>query len=332
MLRIHFTYRHVDKPWGGANNFIRALRAYLATTGRFQLVDSPGESWDVLFMNQLAAGPADESRPLSLSEVRGLLQRYPGRRLVVRAVNLNRHAFGLGPRNLLTGWWRDRQTVALLNLAHVVIFQSEYQKSFFARAGWTGANGVVIHNGAAPVFAEVMPAAEPSTELRLVSSSASARATKRHDLLAALSRQSPVRMVHFGAWPQGVPQGNVRLAGTGDHRTLASHYANQDYFVHPAERDPCPNSVFEALSAGLPVIYNPAPGSSAEIVGDCGIALREGDLASTLAEARARREELRTRVLSRRKQWSIGTAAGRYAEVFENALSDAHVGALRGTS
>lgn len=24
-IRNHFTYRHTDKPWGGANNFIRAL-------------------------------------------------------------------------------------------------------------------------------------------------------------------------------------------------------------------------------------------------------------------------------------------------------------------
>ncbi len=319
MIRVHFTYRHVDKPWGGANNFIRALRHQLLASGRFSLTDSMEEASDILFMNQLGMGPGGGGRMVRLDDVRRL--RRNGRKLVVRAVNLNWHAFSLGPRNLTLGWWRDRQTVALLNLADTAIFQSEYQRDFFIRAGFRGRDSVVIHNGAPPEFWIEHPVVPPLERgLRLLSSTASPRASKRHDLIARLSECDGVEVRHLGAWPEGLPKGRVSLLGMQPREKMMQAMAECHYFLHPAIKDPCPNAVFEAVCAGLPVIYNPDRGSSTEIVGECGLPLDERDLPGTVARALDQLSAARSEVSHQRGRFSINHAAARYQQVLERQV------------
>lgn len=316
MIKIHFTYRHVDKPWGGANNFIRALRQELQRSGNFTFTDSPEDPCDVVFMNQLGTGPAGNGKILSINQAKKF--RDQGRKLVVRAVNLNWHAFRFGPKNLTLGWWRDRQTIALLNFADVAIFQSEYQRQFFVRAGYRGSQNEVIHNGAAPEFWIEQPdTALHSGTLRLISSTASPRETKRHDLIARMSQCDGVEILHMGAWPEGLPTSRVQLLGMLPRERMIEVMATCHFFLHTAIKDPCPNAVFEALCSGLPVIYNPGPGSSTEIVGSCGLALDEADLDSTVAKAFLHFNQLRNTVLSHRARFTAGYAATRYRNVFE---------------
>ncbi len=324
MIRIHFTYRHVDKPWGGANNFIRALRSELSQDDSIQLVETPEAACDIVFMNQLGQGPRNNGQRYRLAQV----QRWKaeGRRIVVRAVNLNRHAFRMGLRNLTLGWLQDRQTIALLNLADFVIFQSDYQRSFFVRAGYKGSQSCVIHNGASRAFWLNHPIAPPLADrLRLVSSTASPRETKRHDLIAKLSLYEGVEVTHLGAWPGALPSQRVRLLGKLSSEDMLSVFSGAHYFLHPAIHDPCPNAVFEAVCAGLPVIYNSGPGSSAEIVGSCGISLDENDLAATVQALRSRYPELRGEVLQDRQRFSIKRAISAYCNVFRSVIQAPYV-------
>jgi glycosyltransferase involved in cell wall biosynthesis len=325
LIRIHFTYRHVDKPWGGANNFIRALNNHLQMTGKFKVVKSIEDTYDLLFMNQLGTGPGGDGKTISLRKINHLLDRGLALgnrpRLVVRAVNLNWHAFPLGPRNLTLGWWRDRQAIKLLNMADAAIFQSAYQLEFFKSAGFSNVNNVIIHNGASSSFGDhntLSP--ELAGVLRFVSSTASPRATKRHDLIARISLLPNVEVCHFGAWPQKLSSGNVKLLGVQSHDNMRKLFSQSHYFLHTAIKDPCPNSIFEAISSGLPVIYNPGEGSSQEIVGPCGLALDLENPVITLNSAREKYFELRKIVLSRRKNFTIDFAADRYRAIFEKLI------------
>lgn len=321
VIRIYLTYRHVDFPWGGANNFIRALHNEMSRSGRFQFTDTIDEPCEIVFMNQLGRGPGGDGSRYTLAEVRKW--KAQGRRVVVRAVNLNWHAFKLGVRNLTIGWWQDRQTIALLNLADVVIFQSDYQRSFFVKAGYRGKRSVVIHNGASQVFLVDNPA-EPPLEgpLKLASSTVSARDTKRHDLIAKISLSEDVEVTHLGAWPEGLHTARVRLLGMQPREDMVKVLAQAHYFLHPALNDPCPNAVFEALCMGLPVIYNPGPGSGTEIVGSCGLPLDERDLVSTTREAKLRYGELRGQVLINRHRFAIDAAMSSYRDVFIQLARD----------
>ena len=330
-IRIHFGYRHVDAPWGGANNFIRALHAELARSGDYVFVDSMEAACDILFLNQLGMGPGGGGKRIPLSVIRRrreggrswvdrlLRRRLPlAGRVAVRAVNLYRHAFRMGPRNLVIGRSRDRELLRLLEFADVVIFQSAYQRRVFAEHGYRGKSDIVIHNGADLAFwvTDVTEAPAGDT-LRIVSSTVSTRRTKRHDLIARLSELKGVEVLHVGNWPGDVPPRGVKLFGVMTRDRIVDLYRRCHFFFHPAIKDPCPNAVFEAICAGLPVIYHPGQGSSAEIVGPNGLALDEDDLAVTVEKARANIRALKTAVMENRAYYAVQRASAQYREVFD---------------
>lgn len=332
-IRIHFAYKTVNRPWGGANAFVRALRRRVQEEGRFVFTETLEEPCDILFLNQLGRGPGGSGRKISAALVERLqagrrsffekLCGKPGlspRKTVVRAVNLNAHAFTHGPRYWLWGRRVDADAIRVLNGADLAIFQSAYQKSVFESAGYKGARSVVILNGADPVFSSVTAAAPlaEGEKIRIVSSTASPRATKKHALIAALSREPGVELAHFGAWPEGLDSAQVRLMGSQPREEIAKTMAASHYFFHPAVKDPCPNVLFEALSAGLPAIYNSGPGSSAEIVGDCGFALDEADMAATVIKARALLPRLREALARQKPFFAIDRAAQAYVAAFDS--------------
>ena len=63
----------------------------------------------------------------------------------------------------------------------------------------------------------------------------------------------------------------------------------------PSERDPCPNTVVEAILSGIPVCYN-IQGGTKEIVKDCGLPLEQFDdlleQCSSFHEKCAKRQDL----------------------------------------
>ena len=74
-IRICFNYRHISEPWGGANNFIRALHHELMESGEFEFVDCIEDDYDILFMNELGMGPANGSKRIALKKVKSLLNQ-----------------------------------------------------------------------------------------------------------------------------------------------------------------------------------------------------------------------------------------------------------------
>lgn len=324
-IRIHFTYRHVEKPWGGANNFIRALHEDLQGSGKFEIVSSIEEPCDILFMNQLGTGPGGNGAMISLSKVKKLLGRKGKRgemrvrKLVVRAVNLNLHAHPRSPRNITIGYWKDRQNIALLNLADAVIFQSEYQRKVYELSGYTGKRFTVIHNGASRVFydkAKFMPNCDV---LRLVSTG-SDRYSKNHNLIAQLSLVDNVEIKYFGSWPQNIPLANVNFLGKVPHDEIVRSMEEAHYFLFPAIKEMCPNSVVEALCAGLPVIYVDGSGSSKEIIGRFGVHLCETDMIGTIKCARDLYTNLYHDLLPSRGEHHISRASKEYMRVFLTLL------------
>jgi len=188
-------------------------------------------------------------------------------------------------------------------------------------------SGVVIHNGADPVFStskvqQSDSRRAPAGTLRFAAASVSPRRLKRHDLIAALADFPDVEVVYFGRWPDGVDAGRVRLQGMASKEKMADEYARCDYFFHPAITEMCSNAILEAVSSGLPVIYNSGPGSSAEIVGENGFALDETNLKETVRTAWARLDELKDVVVRSRGRYSISRAASQYRQVFERAVPE----------
>jgi glycosyltransferase involved in cell wall biosynthesis len=316
-IRICFSYMHSDAPLDGSNNFTRALREHVSRGPGFTIVDDLHGDYDVLFMNQLSRSPGS---PYALSEIRAALNGGGKRKMVVRAINLKRNYQYWDPIRYFRHYMRDRSTLDLLNMADFVIFQSAFQKGFFHRFGYKGKNHTVIHNGAASVFLNVPGGAKrlgARDDLILVSSAMATKSAKRHDIIAALSLVPGVKVIHSGVWPSNLNQGKVELSGVLSHDEMARLYERGHYFLHPAIRDVCPNSLMEGLCAGLPAVYNPGLGSGGELGGKFGIPLNESDLPGTVVRARKQYERLATALAVNRHYYSIERAAPNYMSVFK---------------
>lgn len=330
-LRIHFTYRTIEQPHGGANNFLRALRSALACDPAFALVDDFDADFDILFMNQLSAGPANGSAVIPLGRIR---ERLAGRaiapKLVVRAVNLRRESHPLTIGGFIPNWLIDRRVVALLNMADAVIFQSDYQREVFETAGVANSNAVRIYNGASEQFDFASPRTLADGEpMEIVSTSIAPRLSKGQDWIARMADVPNVRVRFFGVWPDTIDPGKVSLEGIKTHLEIAAAYRSAHAFLHPALRDPCPNAVVEALHSGLPVIYRAGPGSSAELVRSLGVALDPDDFAGTVRKIRDGYPKLSGQAATARASHSIRRAYGEYKQVIESVAGRSEKATLR---
>jgi glycosyltransferase involved in cell wall biosynthesis len=317
---IYFTYHHVEKPWGGANNFMRAFRQAIQESGTFDILETPSRDCNVLFMNQLGRGPAQGSGQYSLREIKRM--RGPKTRLIVRAINLRRNHPGYTIRTFFNSKMRDIKALALLHTADHVIFQSQYQKDMFFEYGFKGSSWSVVYNGAARVFRPAESALPlDNDKLRILSCAFGGRRIKLHSLMAELSKCEGVNMHYAGTWPANVDPANVQQYGVLVADEIAALWRTMHYCFHPAVKDICPNVVCEALASGVPVIYNPKPGGAVEMASSTGIALRENDLATTAQEARLWYETAvhKTRAVSER--FGIGRAMEEYVRIIQRYTS-----------
>lgn len=319
-MKIFFGYKYTEKPWGGANSFIRALSEILNKEFGFQIEYDDYSSADLIFLNQVGTGPGSGSSNYSFVQLRKFINS--GVPVVVRAVNLERHTNPF-TKYSLRAIANDLKTIWILNHASTVIFQSEYQKQMFINFGYRGKNDVVIHNGASLDFKFSRNIRKLNNDnIRLVSSTASPRKTKMHSIISAISLIENVSVSHIGRWPADVPQNNVNFLGILNHSQIRKVMSNSDFLLHPAIKDPCPNVIFEAISVGLPVIYNPNVGSSEEIVGECGYPLNLSNLAESIAMATNCYDSLLEAVGTHNSRYGIMHAAKCYAAQFNDTVNN----------
>jgi len=337
-LRLFFNYRTVAGPWGGANSFLRSLQQAFAADQELEIVPHEHAPCDVFFLNQLYRGPG---RPrwsrkfLSVSQLRRLrrsgttnfwqawCQRLTGRpaaqppAIVCRLVNHSEHAYGKA--NL-------EQVELFRALAHTTadIFQTKYLHEVFQASGYSKPGYTIIHNGVdQTVFHNHDRIAwHPGKPLVVVSSAMTRRQTKRFDLIAAMSEQPQVESYHLGIWPEGVPTKKVRLLGQKGHVEIAEFFRKKAHaFMHPAEKDICPNTVIEAMSCGLPVFYSRL-GGTAELVGQNGVALDEG-IGPAVARLKESYSQLCAGLQERHAYFSIQRALREYKAVFQSTAAAA---------
>jgi glycosyltransferase involved in cell wall biosynthesis len=327
-LKLFCNYRTTEQPWGGANNFILALKRLLVESGKIEFVQDINGQYDILFMNSIGKGPArpeDERPDLSPREVLFLRQfgstawkapfstTIQRKKVFFRSVNLEKSAFY---RPVMSA--KDVKMIAAMNLADRVVLQTRYMENIFRKAGYIRNTDCVIHNGAdTTLFNVKRRTPKPFTgKMRILSSTFSDRKSKRFDLISEFSQLPQVECTHIGRWPKNVDPKNVKLMGIKDRPGLAAAMQEADVFLHPAERDPCPNVVQEALSSGLPVFFSENSGS-AELARNHGVSLSKGVVAA-FEEMRARFPELLEKICSDNHLFSIERAAAQYLEQLES--------------
>ena len=283
-MKIRLLYEHVDTPMGGLNTFFRNFHEFASKDSRVELVND-GEVPDVVLTSGSMRSPSDILKNhqilnvacgRSLQSPIGWLTKNRSARVVFRVDGLKQ--IYAGTSNVKAA---DDRLINNIKNADAVVCQSEYSRRCFVDKGVSlPKNTKVIFNGA-NTFGHI---ADPtllsdSQTLRLVSSSWSMNDNKGFSTIAEFSCSQQVEVNHVGRWPKNTDPKHVKLLGERHYREIPSILKNCHYLLFPSRNEACPNTVVEALSAGVPVMYHPS-GGTIELCADdsYGIKLPEESL------------------------------------------------------
>ena len=329
-MTICILYETVDAPWGGANQFLRALASELTRMGH-TVTHHPAPDTQVVLVNAFNRGRGRRLTPGQVAQLghTGRITRigrwvpdwlYTWRRrkgppLIHRVDGVPELVRGLRTR-------ADDIQPAVNRLTDHTVFQTEYCRNSFAEhCGLEPASWRVVTNAVDPEVCFPDPdGGWQGGPLRLVAASWSANPRKGHAALAAISRLPDTELTFAGNWCPKVDPAAVRLAGVRRADELAEIMRSSHALVHAAWNEPCSNTILEALACGLPVVYRDS-GGSRELAGDYGVPLAESP-SDTLDGLRNRYAELRERVLLDRDSFLIHRAAREYLSLFRHAVAE----------
>jgi len=164
-------------------------------------------------------------------------------------------------------------------LADVTVFQSHYSLTRHEQMGLTFKNASVITNAVDPrIFhADGRVSRVPGSRVRLIATSWSPNPNKGADVYAWLDTNldwSRFDFTFVGQSPLTFER--IRMIPPVPSEQVALLLREHDIFITASRHESCSNALIEALSCGLPAMYH-ASGGNAEIVGEAGIPFSSAD-------------------------------------------------------
>jgi len=291
-------HQFVAGPWGGGNQFLRALTGELAARGL------------AIEVNRLSgATPACLYNSFNFDF--GRLRRFArdGARMVHRVD---------GPIGVYRGFddGTDRRILEINHeLAGATIFQSQFSLDKHRELGLELRDPVVISNAVdTRIFHPPPDRREPlaGRKVRLIASSWSANPRKGAETFGWLDRNldwSRYELTFVGQ--SEVAFDRIRRVGPVPPAEVADLLRAHDVYVTASRDDPCSNALLEALACGLPAVYLRS-GGHPELVGEGGLGFDEPSelpdvLEGLVSELDERRAAIRVPALA--------DVADRYLEV-----------------
>ena len=325
MIKLYIHYKITEGPWGGGNQFLKALRNYINAFkhGQVEIVADIDKNYDLFLMNSGYEGPGIF---LDIQTVKNI-KKYGYTKLKKRLFrkNLNKkivHRLD-GLRAIYNNQWdkMDELQLQACRLADHLIFQSTHCLESFKRYGYDGDNYSIVYNGVdQSIFntrgKEFWNGAE---KLKVFSCNWSSNPRKGYSTIARFSEIKCVESYFVGNWPEEIDKRKVICFPPMEQEELASYYKKCDVFLHAARNDPCPNVVLEALSCGLPIIYHDS-GGTPEISRNYGLPLPDQITTDTMIDLidtiKVKYTYFVENIKKDMKKFSIERAVAEYLRVF----------------
>ena len=166
------------------------------------------------------------------------------------------------------------EKIRLLNkYANVTVYQSKFVYENMHSYLDLPKNYVIIHNGSDPK--QFYPAEIPGEYIGNITWGVGYK--KRLDILYDVINNNMDKKFllvgnHLKSEYDFSNLKNAICVGPVKYENLLRYLHKMKFLFFPSENDPCPNTVIEALLAGVPVCYN-TKGGTVEIVKGCGVSL-----------------------------------------------------------
>jgi len=238
---IHILWEFTDGPWGGGNQFLKALRNQFIKKGIY--AEQP-EKADVILFNSHQF----QKRALQCK------LKYPEKVFVHRVDGPILQTRGESGLSI------DRKIFYCNSLiADGTIFQSSWSRQESYRQGMkTNRLETSIINAPDPEIFHPGPAERPesdSEKIRLITTTWSSNPRKGFDIYHYLDEH--LDFTRFSMTFVGnadAPFRNIETLEPKPSQELAAILRNHDIFIAASTREPCSNSFLEALHCGLPAV------------------------------------------------------------------------------
>jgi len=275
-MRIHILYPFRDGAWGGANQFLKALRDALRRKGVY--AEDPSEADVIIF---------DSFRLPELERLNEIYRYAGGDTVTVQRIDGPLTASG-------RKYWLQDQFLYTLNrfMADGSIFQSAWSRDANKENGYADApSETVIHNAPDDRLFNTTGAIsfDRTRRTRLIAISFSGRYyQKGFDVYEWLDHNldfSKYEMTLVGRSP--VSFRNIRHVSPLAPHDLAHELKQHDMFISAPRTESCSNALLEAMHCGLlPIARNSS--SHPELIGEAGLLFDSPEeipaLLTTLAE------------------------------------------------
>lgn len=261
---------------GGMYSFIHNFTNYLESHN-IPYTDDINEQYAILFVNSFM---------VDYSLIKHVKQR-------LRQVKVVQRVDGSARDYGRTDDADDRQARVNM-LADLTIFQSNYGKySTTQKFKVISQDGPIIYN---PVDTNLFsPEGEKVNfpyRVKVCHVTFSTNPKKGiRELYDVAQANSDIDFILCGQWDDLPQIPNIHFLGHLGREEIATVMRSCDVFLHPAQNDPCPNVVLEALASSLPIMYKNS-GGTPELVGECGLPVDVSNFREQLEKVLDHRGEL----------------------------------------
>ena len=323
--RVFINYETTDRPWGGSNSFLFALKSFMSDLEEIEIVSDTGADFDMMLLNTAYTAPGEYISLKQIANYRKYghkdLFRYLLHGLKKRQIKIVLRLDGL--RRFYSGNLNvkgDDIQLNLINFADAIVFQSNDALMQFQKVtGNISVPHYIIHNGVNNKLFNMEGKAgwNRKDKLKVFTTSWSSNPRKGFEDIARLSEVEGIVVNFVGNWPKETAAGKVILKPPLKQELLAEEYRQNDIFFFPSRNEACPNVVIEALSCGLPVIYHPS-GGTPELAAAYGIALTN-DFNADIIAISENYDSFLEKIREDHYTFSIDHAGKKYAEAFHEA-------------
>ena len=267
-MRFNILYNYVDGPFGGVNQFCKALRAEFVRRDLY--AGSPCQA-DVIICNSFFF------RALEFYDTLFHIRLRTPKVLFIHRLDGSLRL----TRNDEASRIYDEAVVAWAKLASDgIVFQSTFSmRQQYEEGIPKNIPHAVIGNAPDPSLFYPATCPPPSPPWNLVYTSWSANLKKGFPTLRWLDEHldfSRYAMTFVGNLPEGYVFRHVRIIPPQDSAALGEILRQQHIFVNLSHNEPCSNAILEAMHCGLPVLIRNSGGNS-EFVPYGGAILYERD-------------------------------------------------------
>lgn len=235
-MKVSVIYNTTDAPHGGGNQFIKALKSIFESKG----VLSPPEESNIILFNSHH----------NIDKVMNLKNAFPEKTFVHRVD---------GPMRLYNDMSDSRDSIVYRAndiIADATIFQSEWSKKSNLEMGMkSNKKSAVILNGVDTSIFYASNQKKISEKTRLISASFSPNPKKGFDVYRYIDENLDFDSYeYYFAGNSPIRFKNIKNLGKLTSVELADQLRKSDVFLTASQKDPCSNSLMEAISCDLKIL------------------------------------------------------------------------------